>query len=113
MSPGRRSTGRRFMVARAAPVIMLVAPGPIEEVQARAESRLRILAKADAVWTMPCSLRGLVVGEPVSVLLQGLSHTGDVAMAENVETSFEKPMLYPVPLYVLLRQESNQGPRSG
>ena len=34
-SPGRSSTGSRFTVARAAPVIMFVAPGPIELVQAK------------------------------------------------------------------------------
>ena len=34
MSPGSSSTGSRLMVAPAAAVIMLVAPGPIEVVQA-------------------------------------------------------------------------------
>ena len=34
MSPGSSSTGRRLMVASAAPVTMLVAPGPIELAQA-------------------------------------------------------------------------------
>ena len=33
------------MVARAAPVIMLVAPGPMDEVQTRVRRRLLILAK--------------------------------------------------------------------
>ena len=45
------------MVARAAPVTMLVAPGPIEEVHAHAESRFRIRANPTAVCTMACSLR--------------------------------------------------------
>ena len=44
MSPGRRSTGRRLIVANAAPVTMFVAPGPIDVVQASAPSRLRIRA---------------------------------------------------------------------
>ena len=44
MSPGSSSTGRRLTVAVAAPVTMLVAPGPIEEVQAKVASRLRCLA---------------------------------------------------------------------
>ena len=39
MSPGSSSTGRRLIVASAAPVTMLVAPGPIEEVQASVERR--------------------------------------------------------------------------
>jgi hypothetical protein len=56
-SPGNSSTGSRFMVDRAAPVIMLVAPGPIEEVHAKAERRFFILAKPAAVCTIPCSLR--------------------------------------------------------
>jgi len=43
------------MVAVAAPVIMLVAPGPIEEVQTKVASRLFALAKAVAVWTAACS----------------------------------------------------------
>ena len=44
MSPGSSSTGRRLTVAVAAPVTMLVAPGPIEEVQAKVARRLRCLA---------------------------------------------------------------------
>ena len=39
----------RLMVAVAAPVIMLVAPGPIEEVQANVLSRFRALANAVAM----------------------------------------------------------------
>jgi hypothetical protein len=38
-SPGSSSTGRRLMVASAAPVTMFVAPGPIDDVQASVESR--------------------------------------------------------------------------
>ena len=34
-SPGSSRTGSRFIVARAAPVTMFVAPGPMEEVQAK------------------------------------------------------------------------------
>ena len=45
------------MVARAAPVTMLVAPGPTDEVQAKVASRLRMRANAAAVCTMACSLR--------------------------------------------------------
>ena len=57
MSPGSSSTGSRLMVASAAPVIMLVAPGPIEEVQMNAFSRLLALAYPAAMWTAACSLR--------------------------------------------------------
>jgi hypothetical protein len=40
MSPGSSSTGRRLIVASAAPVTMFVAPGPIDVVQARVDRRL-------------------------------------------------------------------------
>ncbi len=43
-SPGSSRTGSRLMVASAAPVTMLVAPGPMEDVQARVDSRLVIRA---------------------------------------------------------------------
>ena len=46
ISPGSNSTGIRLIVAVAAPVIMFVAPGPIEEVQAKVRIRLFIFAKA-------------------------------------------------------------------
>jgi hypothetical protein len=42
MSDGSRRTGMRLVVASAAPVSMLVDPGPIDAVQAIAWSRLRI-----------------------------------------------------------------------
>ncbi len=45
------------MVAPAAPVTMLVAPGPIEVVHASVRRRFDILANAAAVWTIACSLR--------------------------------------------------------
>ena len=44
MSPGRSSTGTRLIVAAAAPVIMFVAPGPIDEVHAKVRRRLCIFA---------------------------------------------------------------------
>jgi hypothetical protein len=44
MSPGSNRTGRRLIVASAAPVTMLVAPGPIEDVHASVASRLRMRA---------------------------------------------------------------------
>ncbi len=56
-SEGNSSTGSRFTVARAAPVTMLVAPGPTEVVQASVASRLRILANPTAACTIACSLR--------------------------------------------------------
>ena len=44
MSLASNSTGIRFVVASAAPVSMFVEPGPIDAVQAKACSRLRIRA---------------------------------------------------------------------
>jgi hypothetical protein len=58
ISPGKSSTGSRLIVAAAAPVIMLVAPGPIDDVQASVRIRLLAFANAAAVCTMACSLRG-------------------------------------------------------
>ena len=57
MSDGSSSTGIRLMVASAAPVTMLVEPGPIEAVHAKACSRFRIRAKPTEACTMACSLR--------------------------------------------------------
>ncbi len=56
-SPGSSSTGNRLMVARAAPVTMFVAPGPIEVVQASVCNRSRIRAYPQAAWTIACSFR--------------------------------------------------------
>jgi hypothetical protein len=47
-----------LIVAVAAPVIMLVAPGPMEEQQARVANLWLALAKPMAVWTIDCSLQG-------------------------------------------------------
>jgi hypothetical protein len=44
MSPGMIKTGSLFIVAQAAPVTMLVAPGPIEEVQTKVLVLFFILA---------------------------------------------------------------------
>ena len=47
----------RLMVASAAPVTMLVEPGPIEAVQAKVASRFLIRAKPTDACTIACSLR--------------------------------------------------------
>ena len=47
-----------MIVAVAAPVIMIVDPGPMEDEQASVASRHVALAKPHAVCTMACSLRG-------------------------------------------------------
>src|SRR5512145_1127218 len=62
MSPGRNSTGRRFTCATAAAVTMLLAPGPIEVVQAIIRRRACALAKAIAACAIACSLCARKVG---------------------------------------------------
>ena len=57
VSPGSSSTGSRLMVASAAPVTMLVAPGPTDDVQASVDIRFLVRANAAAACTMACSLR--------------------------------------------------------
>ncbi len=57
MSAGNSSTGNLLMVAPAAPVTRLVAPGPIELAQANVPRRFSILANPAAMWTIACSLR--------------------------------------------------------
>ncbi len=51
------------MVASAAPVIIFVAPGPIDEVQAKVRSRLLALANPAAMCTPACSLRTRMYGK--------------------------------------------------
>ena len=48
----------RLIDAPAAPVIMFIAPGPTEDVQAYVRSRLLCRAKAAARWTWACSFCG-------------------------------------------------------
>ena len=55
-SPGRNSTGKRLTCATAAAVTMLLAPGPMELVQAIIRRLREALAKAIAAWPMACSL---------------------------------------------------------
>ena len=66
---------------------MLVAPGPMELVQAKVPSPRRVLsvATAGAKWTMACSFFDLQVreGERAAVFLKGLAEAGDVAVAED------------------------------
>src|SRR5436305_663458 len=57
ISPGKSSTGRRLSVANAAPLTILVAPGPIDDVLANVRRRLLVLVYPVATWTADCSLR--------------------------------------------------------
>src|SRR5215472_14699628 len=84
MSPGRRRTGRWLIVAKAAPVTMLVAPGPMELVQAT-----MLLRKGD------CGVHHrLLVAEQgileIRILLESLPHTGDVPVSEDPKAARKK-----------------------
>jgi hypothetical protein len=57
VSAGSSNTGNRLMVANAAPVNMLVEPGPTDAVTAQVCSRSFWRAYATALCTMACSLR--------------------------------------------------------
>ena len=58
-APGHRAheADPAAAVAAAAPVTMLGAPGPIDDVHTSVWSRFIVLAYAAAVWTIACSLR--------------------------------------------------------
>ena len=57
VSDGKSKTGKRFVVATAAPVSMFVAPGPTDAVHANVERRRFIRAKAEDSCTIACSFR--------------------------------------------------------
>jgi hypothetical protein len=78
------------MVASAAPVIMLVAPGPMEDV-CQMHRRL-LIAHQD-------------VGE--FCLLQGLAHACHIAMSENSQHPGKKGVLPPITLDELVLQKSD------
>ena len=62
---------------------MLVAPGPMEVVQAIMRRRREALAKAMAACAMACSLWARKVGSVVAHAVQRLAHAGHVAVAED------------------------------
>ena len=95
------------MVASAAPVIMLVAPGPIDEVQAKVRRRLLALAYAAARCTPDCSLRTGYVRK-IGILLQRLADAGHVAVAEDPQHAGEEWVLFAIPLDVLVLQKAHQ-----
>jgi hypothetical protein len=82
MSPGSSSTGMRLMVAVAAPVIMLVAPGPMEDVQANVCHPVLRLGEGRGDVDGGLFVAAQVVAE-VRILLQRLSDAGDDAVSED------------------------------
>ena len=107
MSPGSSSTGSRLIVASAAPVTMLVAPGPIDEVQASVCSRLRCLGVGDGGVHHRLLVARQVVAQ-AAVLLQRLADAGDVAVAEDAEHAGEERRRRAVALDLLGGQERDQ-----
>ena len=58
ISPGKRRTGRRLIVARAAPVTMLVAPGPTTRCRRRSASGFSSSRRRRRCAPSACSFRG-------------------------------------------------------
>ena len=89
---------------------MLVAPGPIEVVQAMKRRRKLALAKAIAA----CAMRLLVVGaigrQLVAHLIERLADAGDIAMAEDRQDAAEDRHVLAVDLGHLRASGSAPGP---
>ena len=89
MSPGSSSTGSRLIVAPAAAVSMLVAPGPIEEVQAKVCKPVLGLGEGRRGVDHGLLVAGLVVAK-VGILVQRLPDAGHVAVAEDAKAARRK-----------------------
>ena len=97
----------RFTVAVAAPVIMLVAPGPIEEVQTNVALRVPRLGESRGNVDGALLVAAEIVRE-VGVLLQGLPQAGDDAVPEDAPGAFEEAVFHAVALYVLVLEKAHQ-----
>ena len=106
------------MVASAAPVSMLVEPGPMLAVTAHACSRSFCLAYAAArvhhrllVAAQHISQRGLGAGlcRLDLGLQQRLTHAGHVAVTEDAEAAGEELAAFAVAFDVLVGQEPDRG----
>ena len=100
------------MVASAAPVTMLVAPGPTEEVHAQRRQPVAHPGVAGRGVHHGLLVAGLVVAQRAGVaqlgLQQRLAEPGHVAVAEDAEAAGEEPVLDAVPLAALRGQEPDQ-----
>ena len=113
MSPGSSSTGRRLIVAPAAPVSMLVAPGPIDVVQASVRRRFVHLGERGRRVHHRLLVAALVVAKPIAHLVERLPDAGDVAVAEDAEDASEERLPPAVALAELHAQEPDQRLRRG
>ena len=89
---------------------MLVAPGPIEVVQAIMRRRREALAKAIAACAIACSLWARIGRQRVARAVQRLAQAGDVAVAEDREDAGEQRQLRAVDLGRLRGEEADQSP---
>ena len=96
------------MVAVAAPVTMLVAPGPTERDagQRRQPARWRTPV---AAWTIACSFRPWWYGSsrPAALLSSASPEAGHVAVAEDAEHALDEPVLHAVTLAALRDEEAD------
>ena len=96
-----------MIVAVAAPVTMFVAPGPIDEVQAKRLQSVLHLREADGGVDLRLLVARLVVAE-VGHLLQRLADARHVAVAEDAEAAGEERLSRAVALDVLVLQERDE-----
>ena len=110
-SLGRRSTGSRLTVAVAAPVTMLVAPGPIDDRQAMRRQSVSLPREPCRRVDHPLLIAALVVRHRVWVrqllLEQRLAQARDVAMPEDAEHALDQPVLHAVTLASLRDEEAD------
>ena len=115
-SPGRSRTGIRLTVASAAPVTMLVAPGPTDAVTAKVAIRSRMPRVADRGVHHGLLVAALVVAQrllagrvgELGALEQRLTDARDVAVPEDAPAAGEEGVLDAVALDVLLLEESDE-----
>ena len=100
-------------MAQPAAVIMLPAPGPIEESATMICRRRFALAKPTAASAIDCSFCPRQVGKLVLHRLQRLGEAGDVAVAEDGEDAREERHDVAVDLGLLGDQVAHQGLRHG
>ena len=68
------------MAAVAAPLIMFVAPGPMDEVQAECRESTVSLRKAESGVYHGLFVSGLAIRQVFAIFVQRLTETGDVAV---------------------------------
>ena len=106
VSPGSSSTGSRLMVASAAPVTMLVAPARPRCARERPEPVALPRVPGGDVDHRLLVARGMK--RSASRLVKGLADPGDVAVAEDSETTGKERCALDVAFDFLHAQEAHQ-----